>query len=140
MLGLPRRFRGVIILNFSMRICILNSEQFHTRQRSNNWMNQARKYETWIRTWHIRKNVKASKRTYNTHLIAEKKQQSCNFKNKAQLKWSSSEKRVEDTHNSSCMRTHIEIIIPRMTNFVVHNSSCKTKKRLAMKPTLLYIK
>jgi len=44
-------------------------------------------------------------------------------------------KRVEDTHNHSCMSTHIEIIIPRMTNSAVHNSSCKTKKRLARHET-----
>jgi hypothetical protein len=44
-------------------------------------------------------------------------------------------KRVKDSHNHSCMSTHVEIIIPRMTNFAVHNSSCNTKKRLARHET-----
>jgi len=39
------------------------------------------------------------------------------------------EKRVEDAHNHSSMSTHVEIIIPGMTDFVVHNSTCKTKKK-----------
>jgi len=36
------------------------------------------------------------------------------------------------------MSTHVEIIIPRMTNFAVDNSSCNTKKRELDETNFIY--